>query len=96
MVVHNKRFIFIRIMVEVNLVADQNLIINMDPNYRQCQLLSVQCLKVDQLVIWCDAGMMMMAQQYAMRKKTPPPSSPRLGPVEGLQDRLGYKRQETF
>ena len=88
-------FIFIRIMVEVNLVADQNLIINLDPNYTlsaDCQVLTVFKL------ITCAAGMMMMAQQDAMRKKTPPPPppSPQMGPVEGVQDRLGYRRQEIF
>ena len=30
MQIHNKRFIFIRIMVKVNVVADQNLIINLE------------------------------------------------------------------
>ena len=38
--------------------------------------------------------MMMMAQQYAMRKKTAPPQVQQLTPVEGLQDRIGYKRQD--
>ena len=40
----------------------------------------------------------MMAQQYAMRKKTPPPASPQphMGAVEGLQARLGNRRQEIL
>ena len=40
----------------------------------------------------------MMAQQYAMRKKTPPPASPEphMGAVEGLQARLGNRRQEIL
>ena len=92
MQIHNKRFIFIRIMVKVNVVADQNLIINLE-----LSVPSVQCYQVFQVdQMSCTAGMMMMAQQYAMRKKTPPPPSPQMGPVEGLQARLGTRRQEIF
>ena len=82
-------------MVKVNLVADQNLIINLGPNYTLSATCQVTVLPVFKLMN-CAAGMMMMAQQYAMRKKTPPPPSPQMGPVEGVQDRLGYRRQEIF
>ena len=59
---------------------------------------SVIGVKVDKKLIKCTGGMMMMAQQYAMRKKTPPPASPQpqLGAVDGLQARLGTRRQEIF
>ena len=44
MQIHNKRFIFIRIMVKVNVVADQNLIINLE-----LSVPSVQCYQVFQV-----------------------------------------------